>query len=190
MYVPAIQGETPEWSFFVVRSRLGVEALAPALRAVVREVVPEFPLYDFRTLEERIASSIAPQRFNSLIVSAFAAAALVLVLVGIYGLVSSMARRRTREIAIRMALGGRRTEVVRPVVLGGLVPAAVGIVAGALLALPAGRALSSLLFGVEPSDPVVLLAVPLVLAAVVVVATYVPALRATWVDPGTALREG
>ena len=189
IYVPASQGQPPPWLFFVVRSPLPVDVLAPALRHAVRDVIPDDPLYDVRPLAERIAASIAPQRFDGVLLSAFAAVSLLLVLIGIYGLIATLARRRRREIAIRLALGGTRAAVVRPILLTGLLPAALGLATGLLLTLPTAHALRSLLYGVRPTDPAVLLTVPLALATVILLATYLPARRAARVDPAVALRE-
>jgi putative ABC transport system permease protein len=190
IYVPAVQGQPPEWIYFVVRTALDPDALAPTMRRAVQDIVPEYPLFNFRTLEDRLNASIATQRFIGTILTLFAAMALLLVLIGIYGLISYGARRRSREIAIRMALGGERSRIVGLIVIGGFRPALLGIVVGAVLALPAARTLRSLLFGVGPFDPDIAFIVPVGLAIVAFFAGYIPARRATSIDPVRTLRDG
>lgn len=190
IYVPMEQGEPPEWLYLAVRTEVAAETLGPVIANAVRSVLPDYPLYNFQTLEERLARSSAPRRFNSLLFSLFAGISLVLVLVGIYGLLSFSVRERTREIAIRMALGGDRGDVIRLMIGQGLVPAILGIGLGLALAIPIVGTLRSLLFGINPTDPQVLILVPLALAGLAALASFVPARRATTMEPVAALRQG
>jgi predicted permease len=191
IYVPVQQGQPPERLFLAVRSQLGWQAVLPALRSAVWQVVPDQPLHSFQTLEDRLLSSLAPRRFNSQMFSAAAGVALVLVLLGTYGLVSYASRQRLPEVAVRIALGGQRDEVIRLLVLSGMAWVAAGIVVGLALAVVVAHTLRALLYGIGPTDPGILLAVPLLLAAAAAVASYFPARRATAVDPAaTLLRDG
>lgn len=189
IYVPVQQGKPPDWVFLAVRSELSPESLVPALRSALREVVPDQPLFNIRPLADRLRSSIEPQRLQSLLFSVFAGVSLILVPLGIFGLVSYAAQQRTREIAVRMALGGQRGEVTRLVVLGGMIPVACGLVAGLLLSLMAAHTLRAMLFGIGPNDPTILLTVPLLLGSIAAIASYLPARRATATSPVVALRE-
>lgn len=190
VYVPVQQAQLPERLFLAVRSNLDGQSLLPALRSAIWEVVPDHPVYDVRSLEARLLRSISQQRLSSLLFSVFAGVALILVPLGIYGLVSYAARQRTREIAIRMALGGRRSDVIRIVVKSGMVPVALGLVVGLPLAYAAAQTLRAKLFGIQPTDPAILLAVPLLLTAAAALASYLPARRATTTNPAIALRDG
>ncbi|MEE8523418.1 MAG: ABC transporter permease, partial [Thermoanaerobaculia bacterium] len=191
IYVPVQQGQPPERLFLAVRSQLSWQSLLPVLRSAVWEVVPDQPLYNFQTLEGRLQSSIAPRRFNSQLFSAAACVALFVVLLGTYGLVSYAARQRTPEIAVRMALGGQRSDVIRLLVLSGMASVVGGIVVGLAVAVVMAQTLGAMLFGIGPTDPAILLAVPLLLAAAAALASYLPARRATAIDPAaTLLRDG
>jgi ABC-type antimicrobial peptide transport system permease subunit len=128
------------------------------------------------------------EQFVLALLGAFGLVALVLAAVGIYGVTSRAARRRTREIGIRMALGARGADVVRMMLLRGLAVVGVGLAVGVVAALFATRALASLLYGVEPTDPVTLVSVVALLGGVAIAACYIPARRATAVDPLTSLR--
>jgi ABC-type antimicrobial peptide transport system permease subunit len=184
------QGEPPEWLFLVLHSDLPAAALTPALVKAASEVLPDYPLYSFHTLTERLNRSIEPRVFNSLIFSFFAVISLLLVLLGIYGLISFAARQRAKEIAIRMALGGSQSSVLRLMVRQGLIPAILGIALGLLVALLLVGSLRSMLFGVQSTDPYVLVLVPLVLAVLAAAASFLPARRAARSDPGAELRRG
>ncbi len=188
IYVPAAQGRPPEWIYFAIRSRLDLETLMPAVRSAAREVIPDHPFYNVQTMATRLARSTARQRYYSSMFSIFAGVALTLSLIGIYALIAYAARERTGEIAVRMVLGARRGEVIRLVVLRGVAPAAVGIVLGLATALAATRLVRAMLFGIGPADPWVYAVVPAVMAAGAVLASYLPARRATAIEPVTALR--
>jgi len=131
---------------------------------------------------------MAPRRFNALLLGAFAALALLLAAFGLYGLLAYLITRRTQEIGIRMALGAERHDVLALVLREGLTLTGAGAIVGLIAAFWVTRLLASLLFRVQTTDPVIFVAVPLVLIAVAVLATLLPARRATRVDPMTALR--
>ena len=163
-------------------------AVASATRAALKAVDPDVPANEVRTMEDRIAENIAQPRVSVALLGSFSGVALLLAAIGIYGVVSYTVAQRTREIGIRMALGARREGVLRLVIGQGLAPVAAGVAVGLALALAATRLMSSLLYGVSATDPLTFGAVALFLGAVALVATYIPARRATRVDPLVALR--
>ncbi len=187
MYVPHRQ-QTWGWGNFVVRASGDPMSLASAIRGEVAAVDPDQPVYRISPIEELIANSIAQQRFNTLLLVIFAAVGLVLALVGIYGVISYSVTERTHEIGIRMALGAGEGAILRNVLGKGMSFAGAGIVCGIAGALALMRVLSVLLYGVSATDPVTFIAVSLLLIVVALVACYVPARRATKVDPMVALR--
>ena len=163
-------------------------AAATAARAALKAVDAELPLNDMQTMEQRVADSLAQPRVSVTLLTVFAAVALALAAVGIYGVVSYAVTQRTREIGIRMALGAKQGDVLRLVVRQGMLPAVAGVALGLAGALAATRAMASLLYGVGAADPLTFAVVALFLATVALVATYVPARRATRVAPTEALR--
>jgi putative ABC transport system permease protein len=164
------------------------ESLQAPMTALLRKLDPLMPVSNVSTLEELVGGTIARPRFNATMLSLFAGLGLLLAAIGIYGVLSYTVAQRTQEMGIRMALGADPRDVLRLVVLDGFRVTAIGVVAGLLIALPAMRLLASLLYGVEASDPTVYILVALVLTLVALVATYIPARRATRVDPMIALR--
>jgi putative ABC transport system permease protein len=163
-------------------------AAAPAIRKALSTIDPSQSFYSIRTMEEELAESIAPRRFNLLLLGTFALVALVLAVVGVYGVVAYAVAERTHEIGIRLALGAARTRVVRMIVAQGMLSVAAGIVAGLAGAVAATRLIAGLLYGVEPHDtPTFILATSL-LAAIAFLACAAPALKAALVDPVIALR--
>lgn len=171
-----------------VRGRAGVSGLVLQAREAVRALDANLPLARVETLDEAVRRSTATTRFYLSVIGAFAGIALVLAAVGLYGVVSYLVSRRTREIGIRVALGASTDRVRRLVVLQGLRPALVGLVVGLGGALLLGRVVAGMLYEVQPGDPRVLGAVMVVLLVVSLLATLLPAVRATRVDPVTALR--
>jgi ABC-type antimicrobial peptide transport system permease subunit len=163
-------------------------SLGPAAQAAVREVAPDVPVR-VRTLDEIFASSLAQRRFSLVLLGAFALVAVLLAVTGIYGVISYLVAQRSREWAIRMALGAGRVDVVRQVLVGGLGLVLAGIVVGSAVALAATRVLEGLLYGVAATDVPTFVAVALLLVAVSLIASYVPAARATRVDPALAMRD-
>jgi putative ABC transport system permease protein len=164
------------------------EALASAVRPVVRALDPDLPVYGLQPLTGLVATSTAQSRFYMLLLGGFAAIALVLAAVGIYGVIAYAVRQRTQEIGIRMALGASRDRVLRMVVGQGMVLVLIGGAVGLLGAFAATRGLRSLLFEVSASDPATYAGVALVLVAVAALAAYLPARRAARTEPNLALR--
>jgi putative ABC transport system permease protein len=160
-----------------------------AVKAAVRAVDPNLPVYDVATMDQRLSESVAPQRFNALLVGMFALLALGLGAIGIYGVLAYSVERRTHEIGVRVALGARRGDVLALVVEEGMRLVALGIGIGLIGALALTRLLHSLLFGVSASDPLTLVVVSVGLALVAALACYIPARRATKIDPMVALRD-
>jgi putative ABC transport system permease protein len=171
-----------------VRSSLERTALATAITQAVHAVDPQQPVYRLRTMDEFLSDSVAQPRFTTLLLVVFAAVALVLALVGVYGVTSYAVNQRAREIAVRMALGAQRREVVRLVGLQSLISAAIGIGIGGVGAALATRLMSGLLFGVSATDPLTFIGAAGALAVTTLVASYLPALRAARVAPATTLR--
>ena len=180
--------ETPNQASLLVRTSMDPRAIAAAVRREVWKIDSEIPVARMRTMEEVISEAAAPRRFQMLLVLLFAGSALLLASLGIYGVVSYTVAQRTNEIGIRVALGARAADVYRMVLRQGLTPVVLGLIAGVAGALALGRLLSSLLFEVSPADPFTIGTVVVALMAVAAFACTVPALRATRVDPITALR--
>jgi predicted permease len=172
----------------VVRSTADLGAVAAAARAQVREVDPDLPLYELQTLEDLVAASVSQPRFYMLLLGGFAAVALLLAAIGMYGVIAYAVSQRRQEIGVRMALGASRDRVVRMVLGQGLALAFVGAVAGLLGAFLATRGLRSLLFAVSASDPMTYTGVALTLVLVAALASYLPARRAARTEPQLALR--
>jgi putative ABC transport system permease protein len=188
VYVPAAQLTRPlNSTAWVVRAN-GNVALAAALRGAVAAVNPQQRVLNLQAMSDIVARSVARPTFNALLMSMFATLAIVLTAVGIYGVLSFHVARRTQEIGIRIALGARRANVLRMVVAEGVVLVMAGIGIGLAGALALTRFLSSLLFDVEPRDPLTFAAVSLLLTVVALLAAYIPARRAAKVDPIVALR--
>jgi len=172
----------------VVRTALNPASVATAIQREVTALDKDQPVANVRTLEQVVGEAVGPQRFAMMLLGAFAALALVLASVGIYGIMAYAVSERTHEIGIRMALGADRGNVLSMVVGQALVLALVGAGIGLAGALGLTRLLSSLLYGVAPTDPLTFGLAPLVLVAVSLLASYLPARRATRVDPMAALR--
>lgn len=172
----------------LVRTSSSPLSLSHEVESAVRNVDPNLPIGRLRSMEEVLSTSLAFQRFLMTLMGVFAVLALVLAAVGIYGVMSYWVRQRTREIGIRMALGAGRENVRLWVVRQGMALALYGVAAGLLAAFGLARLLGSVLYGVKPTDPLTFVAVSLILAAVALVASYIPARRATRVDPMVALR--
>jgi predicted permease len=172
----------------VMRTSVPPLSLAQSSAAVVRAIDPEQPVEDIRTMEAVIEETLTSQRFSALLLGLFAAVALALASIGIYSVLSYIVRGRSREIGIRTALGARTADVLRLVVVEGMTPALLGIGAGAVAAMGSAKVLERLVFGVSASDPLTLAAVAGILAIVALLASLVPAFRASRVDPLTVLR--
>jgi putative ABC transport system permease protein len=172
----------------VIRHASGVNGLGAQVRAAVREIDRGVPLTDVATMNARLNESMSDRRYPMMLLAGFAALAVILASVGIYGVLSYTVGQRTREIGVRMALGARGGDVLRMVLGGGIRLTLIGVVLGAVGAAIAGRALGKLLYGITPTDPVTFAAVALLLTAIAAIACYLPARRATRVDPMVALR--
>ena len=172
----------------ILRTHLSATAVAPELHRAIWKIDPTVAIPSISSMGQIVSESLAPQRFETLLTSLFAAAALLLACLGIYGVVSYSVVRRTREIGIRMALGAQKADMLRRVIRQGMTPALLGLGAGLIGALGFTRLLSSLLFGVKPTDLLTFTVVSLILTGVAAVASYIPARRATRVDPMVALR--
>jgi predicted permease len=187
MYMPVQQPEMTVASTLIVRSVGDPKALIAAVRDQVRALDKNIPL-TFTTMSEELGSQVSSQRFNSILLSAFAALALLLAAIGIYGVMSYLVTQRTQEIGIRMALGARRAHVLKLVVGHAVRLTLAGVTVGLGLALALTRYLATLLYGVTTRDAWTFCSVAFLLIGVALLASYLPALRATRVDPATALR--
>jgi predicted permease len=173
--------------FFVVAGSAPAESLIPAARRIVGELRPDLPPR-FRTIETVVSNSVADRRFVLMLVGVFGGAAMLLATLGVYSVIAYVVTQRRQEIGVRVALGAQSGDVLRMVLRQGFTLAFLGIAIGTVGALFVGRLLARFLFGIAPNDPLAFGGVILVLALVALVASFVPALRATRVDPMTALR--
>ena len=173
---------------FALRTASDPAALVPAIRAAVREIDANLPIFELRTQEEQVTQLVARERMFALLSAFFAALALVLTCIGLYGLLAHQVTARTREIGIRMALGAQLRAVVNLVLREGLSLAIIGVVVGLCAAVSLTGFVSKMLFGVPPVDPVTLAGVSALLLLIAAVACYLPARRASKVDPMVALR--
>jgi predicted permease len=196
LYMPVAQLSAPamaDWRsfpmFVVVRTTTRPTSLISAVTNAVHQVDKEIPIHDMVTMDDFLAESLAQQRFNMLLLAAFAGLALVLAAIGIYSVLSYVVRRRTREIGLRIALGAETRNVIAMVLREGMRPALIGIVIGLAGAFILGRLLVHMIYGVHPSDPLTFAAVTLLLGGIALIACIAPAYRATKVDPMKALRE-
>ena len=188
MYIPMRQcGDRASYDL-VVRSRLATAPLAGAVREALKPLAPNLAGNDFRTLQQIVDKSVSPRRFTVLLLGAFAAFALVLASLGIYALISYSVNQRTQEIGIRMALGATTSDVQRQIVGQTLRLTAIGVTVGAAASWALARGLEGLLFEVTASDPQTFLGMLLVLTTVSTLAGYLPARRASGIDPMAALR--
>ena len=172
----------------VVRTAGAPERMAAAVTAEIHRLRPDQPVADVRTMEQVLGESVAAQRFQMLLLGAFAAAALLLAAIGIYGIMAYDVTERTRELGIRMALGASRAEILRMVLVRGGLLVLGGIALGMAGAFAVTRLMASLLYGVTATDAVTFAAVSLLLGLTSLAATYIPASRAIRLDPTLALR--
>jgi predicted permease len=173
-----------------LRTSLPASTLEAQIRGAIQSVDPGLPVFNVTSMDEVLDASLASRRFSANLVAGFAGLALLLASIGIYGSLAYMVGQRSREIGLRLALGAQRADILRFVMGKGVVLAGLGIVAGVIFSACAASTMASLLYGVRPHDPAVFLVAPLLLLIVALLASYIPAWRATKVDPMAALREG
>jgi predicted permease len=188
LYVPLDQflGRTLS---LALRTSLPASTLEPQIRSAIQSVDPGLPVFGVSSMDQVLDASLASRRFSANLVTGFAGMALLLASIGIYGLLAYMVGQRWREIGLRMALGAGRGDVLKLILEKGVALAVVGIVGGLIAAALSASFMASLLYGVRPRDPGVFTLVPLLLLVVAIAASYIPAWRATKVDPIVALRE-
>jgi predicted lysophospholipase L1 biosynthesis ABC-type transport system permease subunit len=188
MYLP--MGQTRDYSsmHLVIRGKRRPAALASVARSVIRSIDPALPVQEFRAVQEIVDRSISPRRFLVTLLAGFAGFALLLAALGIYGVISFSVSRRTQEMGVRMALGATAADLQRQILLGTLKLSAAGMAVGMLASWFLARTVRGLLFGIAPSDAATFLAVPVILFMVATVAGYLPARRASRLDPMDALR--
>jgi predicted permease len=174
--------------YIVLRSTLPEQRVEEAIRAAVRSIDPRLPLNQVQTMEEVVAQSEAPRRFNTVVISSFALAAVVLAVLGIYSIIAFSVASRAQEMAIRIALGSRRSDIVWLVVVGGLKLAAAGCMIGVAIGLAVSNVLRSFLFNVSPFDPLTMILASIAVFVLAIAASVLPARRAASVDPLQALR--
>jgi putative ABC transport system permease protein len=182
----------PEQAFsfmtFVIRAQGAAAGIAPAARNVIQTLDSEQPVADVRTMESLLAKSVARARFSTLLLTVFASVALLLAAVGIYGVMAYTVSQRTHEIGVRMALGAQTRDVLRLVVRQGMALALAGVAIGLIASFMLTRLMKSLLFEVSATDPLTYGLIAVILSFVALLACFIPARRATKVDPMTALR--
>jgi ABC-type antimicrobial peptide transport system permease subunit len=187
IYIPF--GQRPaEWAYLLVRTAGDPLGIVPSLRREVAALDRNLPVAEVRTLEDVVAAGLAARRLAMALFGVFSGLSLVLAALGLYAVISYMVVQRRQEIGIRMALGARTEQVVRSVLSQGLALIAAGVIVGAVAALWLGRFLAGLIFGVGTTDPATFAGVALLLVMAALVASLVPALRATQLDPASVLR--
>jgi predicted permease len=187
VYQPLLQSYDPNMTL-VVRTMGEPRAITPVVREQIRALEPNLPIADVKTFRDQLELSLFPSRIAAWTLGGFGLLALLLAAIGIYGVVSYAAAQRTREIGVRMALGAKQRDVLGLVLWDGAIATGVGLAVGLLLAAAATRVLAGFLYGVGATDPLTFIGVPLVLGLVAFVASYIPARRATKLDPLVALR--
>ena len=189
VYVPYWDRRTSGPPSLVVRTSAAIGAVAPAIHGVIRQIDPMLPVGDVRPLDEMVAVSVAPRRFQMTLVLLFAGLACVLACVGVYGVVAYSVAQRVPEIGVRMALGAEPASIHRLVIRQGLVPVALGLAAGLVVSMGADRVLGSLLYDITPRDPLTMAAASVALLVVAAFAIHLPARRAMRIEPVAALRQ-
>jgi predicted permease len=188
VYLPYWQRVTWGGPSLAVKTAVSPLAVSSAIRTAIRHIDSELPVPQFQTMEKRVDESVAQRRFQMNLILLFAAAALLLASLGIYCVVSYSVTLRTNEMGIRIALGARGADILKMVVLRAMAPVAFGLGGGLVASLGAGRLLSGMLYGVAAVDPITIASVVVTLGALAALASFLPARRATRVDPVTALR--
>jgi predicted lysophospholipase L1 biosynthesis ABC-type transport system permease subunit len=186
VYLP--YGRTAVPSEFVIETRGDPKSVFPELRALIKQIDPNLPIGEVGSFDQVISRSISPQRMNSLVLTIFGGFALLLASLGIYGVLSYFVRSRTTEIGLRMALGASEWGILKIIAAQGLLPVLLGIAFGGTIACWLSRYLKSLLFGVQPIDPLTYAAVSALLLVTATLACFVPGHRAMRTDPAVTLR--
>jgi putative ABC transport system permease protein len=172
----------------LTRTDVEPTSLAASVRGQIAALNKDQAVFNVRTMEQIVSQSVAPRRFSMLLLAVFAVVALALAVIGIYGMLSYAVAQRTREIGLRMTLGAQRTDVMRLVIGHGMKLALAGVVLGLIASFALTRTMKNLLFGVSATDPITFVSITVLLAVVAFVACWIPARRATKVDPILALR--
>lgn len=186
-YLPHSQYTTQAMNV-VLRSGVAPATLTPAIKKEIHELDPDLPIYNVRTMEERVEKSLARRRFSMVMLGLFAFLALALATIGIYGVMAYMVSQGTREIGIRLALGATQNHILRLVVRQGMILALTGVAIGLTGAFALTRLMRSLLFGVKSTDPLTFIAIAALLSFIALLASYIPARRAARIDPMVSLR--
>lgn len=191
-YMPYLQSSPSYLDYtsmvLVIRTAVDPKSMVPTLQGVIQAVDKDQPIYNVKTMEQYLSESISQQQFNTLLLITFGVVAIVLATIGIYGLMVYSVAQRTHEIGIRMAMGAQHSDVLKLVVGQGMLLGLVGVTIGLIAAFALTRVLSSLLYQVSTTDPFTFIGLSLLLVSVALVASYVPAYRATKIDPIIALR--
>jgi putative ABC transport system permease protein len=187
VYLSYRQAPRPSMAL-VLRSKGTPLSLTKTLRDAVHDVDPALPVYQVMTMSDRLSNSVSSQRLNLVLLCSFAALALLLAAIGVYGVISYVVTGRTHEVGIRMALGARRVDVVSLFIKQGMTLVMIGVALGLFGALALTQLMTSLLFGVAPDDPITFSGVAMLLSFIALLACYLPARRAAKVDPLVALR--
>jgi putative ABC transport system permease protein len=174
---------------FVIRTSLPASVLERQIREEIQTIDPGLPVYNVRSMDEVVGASLAIRRFSASLVAAFAVVGLLLVSIGIYGILAHLVSQRSREIAIRMALGARAMDIFKMILGKGALIAAIGILCGLLISLLVAPAMKALLYSVPPIDPPVFIAVPALLLGVALLASFMPARKAAGRNPNAVLHE-
>jgi predicted permease len=188
MYFPMAQQHDWGSMDLVVRASVPLQPLVPGVRGALRSLDPDLPNSDFQPLEEVVDRAVSPRRFVTVLLGGFSFLALILACLGIYGVISYSVSQRTNELGIRLALGASLSAILRLIITEGVQLVLVGLVAGLVAAFALTRLLSSLLFGISTTDPLTFLGIAALLMVIALLACYIPARRATKVDPMIALR--
>jgi putative ABC transport system permease protein len=188
LYLHTAQVPLRTWMDVAVRTQGDPESLISAVRDAIRGVDPDQPVYSVRTMEQRLAGSIAANRFNALLLGLFATVGVILAATGIYGVMSYTVMQRTHEIGIRMALGAQRGSVMTLIIRQGMTVILIGIGIGVIIAAALARLMRGLLYEVKDGDPLTYVFVTVLLSGVALLACYFPARRATRVDPMIAIK--
>jgi predicted permease len=172
----------------VLRSNVAPAALTSAIKKEIRELDPDLPIYNVRTMDERVQESLARRRFSMVMLGLFAALALALATIGIYGVMAYMVNQGTREIGIRLALGATQRNILHLIVRQGMILALTGVAIGLAGAFALTRLMRSLLFGIRSTDPLTFAGIAALLTLIALLASYIPARRAARIDPMVSLR--